>query len=183
MNTKISKFGKPDKTCHGRHVLSQYLDMRRGQLIFSTFNFSHPHPPSYMLPHSFCLKFDPTFLSSSMEESFFLFQVLVVITDGQQTPRGGQSATVSQLATNLKNKGVVIISVGIGSGVSSTQLEEIAQGVANNVIEIDDFSLLKNKTDTLIERSCRGISTLSPSIVIRAREFYENIDHSICINK
>jgi hypothetical protein len=118
-----------------------------------------------------------------MEESFFLFQVLVVITDGQQTPRGGQSATVSQLATNLKNKGVVIISVGIGSGVSSTQLEEIAQGVANNVIEIDDFSLLKNKTDTLIERSCRGISTLSPSIVIRAREFYENIDHSICINK
>ena len=82
--------------------------------------------------------------------------MLVVITDGQQTPRGGQTTSLAELAANLKNKGVVIISVGIGSAVDPAQLVEIAQGVASNVIQIDDFSLLKNRTDTLIERSCRG---------------------------
>ncbi len=87
--------------------------------------------------------------------------MLVVITDGQQTPRGGQSADLANLAANLKSKGVVIITVGIGSGVSRTELIEIAQGVADNVIEIDNFALLKNKTDTLIQRSCRGKHTPS----------------------
>lgn len=82
--------------------------------------------------------------------------MLVVITDGQQTPRGSQSASLEELAERLRRKGVVIITVGIGSDVSSEQLVTIAQGVADNVIEIDDFSLLKNKTDTLIARSCRG---------------------------
>ena len=91
-----------------------------------------------------------------------------MITDGQQTPRGGQPINLAELAANLKSKGVVIISVGIGNAVDPAQLLEIAQGVSRNVIEIDDFSLLKNKTDTLIERSCRGehIHTLSRGIIL-----------------
>lgn len=89
------------------------------------------------------------------------FQVLVVITDGQQTSRGDQTASLAQLVENLKSKGVIIITVGIGTGVERDELIEIAQGVADNVIEIDDFALLKNKTDTLIERSCRGKHTVT----------------------
>ena len=88
--------------------------------------------------------------------------MLVVITDGQQTSGGN----LTQLAANLKSKGVIIITVGIGSQVDRDELIEIAQGVDDNVIEIDDFALLKNKTDTLIQRSCRGKHTVTFIILL-----------------
>lgn len=86
-----------------------------------------------------------------MSENSFL-QVLVVITDGQQTG----SANLSDIADKLKKKGVVIISVGIGMAVDPAELVVIAQGVSSNVIQIGDFTELKNRTEALIELSCRG---------------------------
>ena len=99
-------------------------------------------------------------------------QVLVVITDGQQTQRLPR-VNLMQLAQNLKNKGVVIITVGIGSAVDTLQLREIAQGVASNVITIDNFALLKNKTDVLIERSCRGEYIMRLSRLLTRREYLD----------
>lgn len=80
----------------------------------------------------------------------------MVMTDGQQTPHGGQTESLEALAAKLKQKGVIILSVGIGSGVLYSQLLTIAQGVNENVVIVDNFRVLKNRTETLIGRSCRG---------------------------
>lgn len=51
---------------------------------------------------------------------------MLVITDGQQTTDKGPYTPVKQSSQLLKNKGVLVYSLGIGPGVSTSEQSDIA---------------------------------------------------------
>lgn len=80
------------------------------------------------------------------------FQVAIVITDGEQTTTKDYTplATASK---GIKDKGVVVYSLGIGSGVNSDQLRQIASS-DDNVFTATGFDTLADVVLPIVQRSC-----------------------------
>jgi hypothetical protein len=81
-------------------------------------------------------------------------QIVVFTSDGEFTD---QSAAYTA-ATNLKNSGVTIISVGVGSGVSTTQMTTVATR-ADLYNHVNSFSNLNTLVSTLAGEVCTAVST------------------------
>ncbi|XP_067326669.1 collagen alpha-6(VI) chain-like [Anolis sagrei] len=73
-------------------------------------------------------------------------KILVLITDGIATDE------VKIPATKLRNKGIIIYSVGVFNA-NKTQLEEIS-GKPENVFYVENFDILKNIEDDIIFGTC-----------------------------
>ena len=85
-------------------------------------------------------------------------KVLIIITDGH----GGQ---VDGPARQLKNSGVVIFAVGVGSYVSMHDLYQMAsQPVHKHVVQLGSFSQLSSLSKTISEGACKGKPSLMSSI-------------------
>lgn len=86
--------------------------------------------------------------------------MLVILTDGFS------NGMVSGPAQNLKNAGVVIFSVGIGSSVSVQELHEMASNPKDqHVIRLDNFSQLSALAQQMSSRTCNGrFINYSPSL-------------------
>ena len=90
-------------------------------------------------------------------------KVLVLITDGKAE---GSRAVEDMLtaAQTIRDAGIIILSVGIKSGVDIDQLTQIA-GDASRVFSADDFdNALGNIQQTLIETTCEGTNIYLSSI-------------------
>ncbi|XP_015750459.1 PREDICTED: uncharacterized protein LOC107330348, partial [Acropora digitifera] len=89
-------------------------------------------------------------------------QIAIVITDGEQTTDRGQFTELSEASLSLKNKNIQVYSLGIGSGVNETQLEDIASSV-ENVFSATSFTELTPVATAIVARSCSAAVKLAPT--------------------
>ena len=79
-------------------------------------------------------------------------QVAIVITDGEQTTT--QAYTPLDIASKrIKDKGVEVFALGVGSGVNVDQLRQIASS-NDNVFTSPGFEELVNVVKPIVEKSC-----------------------------
>ena len=57
--------------------------------------------------------------------------------------------------TDTQEKGVTVISVGIGDSVNDNELKEIAMGSENNFLKLPSFSDMDNHIRMLAETFCK----------------------------
>ena len=85
---------------------------------------------------------------------FILLQLAVIITDGNQT-KTGQYTKLSDASRGIKNKGVTVYAVGVGSGVDQAELEEIASR-PEYVFISSSFKELQSISSGVTRRLCEG---------------------------
>ena len=89
----------------------------------------------------------------------FSQQVAIVITDGEQTTT--QAYTPLDIASKrIKDKGVEVFALGVGSGVKIDQLRLIASS-NDNVFTSPSFEELVNVVNSIVEKSCPSKGCLS----------------------
>lgn len=84
-------------------------------------------------------------------------KIAVVITDGQSNSR---SETLDE-ASRLRNSGVIIFSVGVGSGVDRSELEGMASK-STYVFDVVAFNALDSIRERLTKTACEVISCGDP---------------------
>ena len=78
-------------------------------------------------------------------------KILIVLTDGQS------SGSVNQPSQELKNIGVIIFSVGVGSGINEEELETMASPPADeHVYLLDNFNELSTLAEKMSTKTCNG---------------------------
>ena len=78
--------------------------------------------------------------------------MLIVLTDGQSLD------AVEQPAQRLKNDKVIIYSIGVGAGVSNTQLNKTASLPSNeHVFLLNNFEVLGSFASGISTTICKGI--------------------------
>lgn len=88
-------------------------------------------------------------------------QIAIVITDGEQTTTGGFTPLDEQ-SKGLKDKGVTVYSLGVGSRVDPEQLRQIASS-GDNVFTSAGFEELVSVVKPIVEKSCPSTPTPSPT--------------------
>ena len=95
-----------------------------------------------------------TYFSFNQTTELFHYQVLVVITDGEQTTtKAFTELTVA--SQGVKNKGVAVYAVGVGKGANQAELNEIASA-QQNVFVSASFKELQNLAVQIRRRLCNG---------------------------
>jgi len=77
-----------------------------------------------------------------------------VITDGKQTTTPPYTG-LSEASRGIKNKGIIVYALGVGSGADRAELEEIASG-SEYVFTSSSFRDLQNIAPRIITRFCAG---------------------------
>ena len=78
-------------------------------------------------------------------------KVLIILTDGHS------SDSVNQPSQQLKNIGVIIFSIGVGSGVNEEQLETMASPPTDeHVYLLDNFDELSTLAEKISTKACNG---------------------------
>ena len=82
-------------------------------------------------------------------------KILIVLTDGSQTQDAG-AEDPGDVAQELRDKGIRVLTVGIGKGVNSTELAHIAGG-KENVFSADSFDQLVSQEfiEEVISAKCK----------------------------
>jgi len=80
-----------------------------------------------------------------------------VITDGKQTTTLPYTR-LSVASRGIKNKGITVYALGVGSGADRAELEEIASG-SEYVFTSSSFSDLQDIAPRITKRFCTGKST------------------------
>ena len=93
-------------------------------------------------------------------------QIAIVITDGQQTTDRGRYTELSVASLPLKNKDVIVYSLGIGKNVDATQLNDIASS-SKNVFTATSFGELTPVAETIVQSSCPGRFTMCCKVKIK----------------
>ena len=90
----------------------------------------------------------------SSASSFLLFQVALVITDGQQTTTK-QYTPLDEASRGLKDKGVIVYALGVSKGASLEELNKIASS-PDTVVVAPTFKALGNVAATIRKRLCES---------------------------
>ena len=88
-------------------------------------------------------------------------QIALVITDGEQTTTG-VFTPLDEVSKGMKDKGVVVCSLGVGSYVNSEQLRQIASS-DDNVFTSTGFEELTDVVKPIVEKFCSTKPTLTPT--------------------
>ena len=88
-------------------------------------------------------------------------QIALVITDGKQTTTRGFTP-LDEASKDMKDKGVVVCSLGVGSGVNSEQLRQIASS-DDNVFTSTGFEELTDVVKPIVQKSCSIKPTPTPT--------------------
>ena len=75
-----------------------------------------------------------------------------MITDGKQTTTS-QYTKLSEASRGIKDKGVIVYAIGVGSGVDQAELEEIASGL-DYVFTSSSFESLQNEASKIRKSVC-----------------------------
>ena len=87
---------------------------------------------------------------------YFSFQILLILTDGQQTREGDIDADLSAATRKLSRKGVEVFVLGVGDSVIIPELLEIAADKDENVYLADNFDELETVVEGLVSSFCKG---------------------------
>ena len=81
----------------------------------------------------------------------------IVITDGKQTDPDDLPEPLAMVAARLRDRGVRIVAVGIGSleNLDQEQLFDVA-GDRADVVLAEDFDVLKTTLEEITARACPG---------------------------
>ena len=93
-------------------------------------------------------------------------KLLLLLTDGEQPI---EDEKLKQLSSELRNAGIRLLAVGIGSGVNEKQLKLIA-GDDANAITATDFNHLKDKLGSLVKKACGKLLQSEKKKQEKARE-------------
>ncbi|KAK0047864.1 FMRFamide receptor [Biomphalaria pfeifferi] len=85
-------------------------------------------------------------------------KIAVVITDGNSQ----NAAETAAAAARLKQSGVTVIAVGVGSSISQTELKAIASG-DSNVFNVNNYSVLDAIRAGLVTQACEAATTQAPT--------------------
>ena len=88
-------------------------------------------------------------------------QIALVITDGKQTTTRGFTP-LDEASKDMKDKGVVVYSLGVGIGVNPEQLRQIASS-DDNVFTSTGFEELTDVVKPIVEKSCSIKPTPTPT--------------------
>ena len=77
-----------------------------------------------------------------------------MITDGKQT-KTGRYTKLSVASQGIKDKGVTVYAVGVGSAADGAELEEIASG-SEYVFRSPSFESLQNISQEMRKQLCVG---------------------------
>ena len=88
-------------------------------------------------------------------------QIALVITDGEQTTTG-EFTPLDEVSKDMKDKGVVVCSLGVGSGINYVQLLQIASS-DDNVFTSTGFEELTDLVKPIVEKSCSTKPTPTPT--------------------
>ena len=83
----------------------------------------------------------------------FVSSIAIVITDGEQTIHREDYTPLPEASQGLKDKNVILYSLGIGKNINQGQLNVIVSS-KNNVFTAASFSDLK--AQTIVQNSCLG---------------------------
>jgi len=92
-------------------------------------------------------------VSSSFNCLLFCNQMLIVLTDGEQTKRG-QWTPLGLASRYVKEKGVRVFSMGIGKSVSRDELNQISSNPSRNVFTAKSFRTLEPVIQQIIDTVC-----------------------------
>ena len=80
-------------------------------------------------------------------------RMVVLITDGQSN----DEKKTWEEAVSLRKEGVLVLAVGVGSGVRQRELEGIASGDdGTNVFRVNSFEGLRNIKNTILGSLCNS---------------------------
>ena len=88
--------------------------------------------------------------------SLTCFQILLILTDGQQTEVDGVAVDLSEATRKLSRKGVEVFVLGVGDSVNIPELLEIAADKDENVFQAENFDELEPVVESLVNSFCKG---------------------------
>ena len=91
----------------------------------------------------------------------FPCQILLILTDGQQTMEEGVDVDLSAATRKLSRKGVEVFVLGVGDSVNIPEMLEIAADKDENVYLADNFDELETVVEGLVNSFCKGDSKTS----------------------
>ena len=97
-----------------------------------------------------------TLSQHSFLAKYVSFQILLILTDGQQTREGDIDADLSAATRKLSRKGVEVFVLGVGDSVIIPELLEIAADKDENVYLADNFDELETVVEGLVSSFCKG---------------------------
>jgi len=81
-------------------------------------------------------------------------QILLVLTDGQQTKNRGAYTPLSLATRPVKQKGFRVYSLGIGVSVHKEELQQMASNPLTDVFTSKSFKELKIKVKEIMKSLC-----------------------------
>ena len=84
----------------------------------------------------------------------YVAKAIVLVTDGRQSPVPG-ALPLDEAAMPLRRKDVNLLAVGVGGGISASQLENIISR-GSDLITVDDFDELLTATNKVTEDICKA---------------------------
>jgi len=82
-------------------------------------------------------------------------QIMVILTDGRQTP-DPDAIPLNEAVRPLHKKGVVVLAVGVGSKIDLNELRQLVQK-DSDVFSADNFDDLLQKAYEISERTCQDV--------------------------
>lgn len=86
----------------------------------------------------------------------FFFQILLILTDGEQTREEGINVDLTESTRKLIRKGVEVFVLGVGEYVSIPDMLKIAADKDGNIFHSADFDELGQVVQDLVSSFCKG---------------------------
>ena len=97
---------------------------------------------------------------------YSFFQILLILTDGEQTREEDINVDLSEATKKLIRKGVEVFVLGVGDYVSIPEMLRIAADKDDNVFHSTNFDELGQVVEDLVISFCKGEKNNNKNAII-----------------
>ena len=97
---------------------------------------------------------------------YSFFQILLILTDGEQTREEDINVDLSEATKKLIRKGVEVFVLGVGDYVSIPEMLRIAADKDDNVFHSTNFDELGQVVEDLVISFCKGEENNNKNAII-----------------